>query len=1072
MGSASVNQDKINDILRKIDREKKLAAGASNLRKKTDNTVVIQKCNLQIREAQKNIEYLETTLQKLFLASQRPAAAGDAASAASSSVQTPEAGASGRAPGPQPKFIALDLLKYECPSLGHKIQYMMELLEFKIQVEQQYREANEKMYNLYQVDGDKSSIAMAEGGRVESDMKLQLMKKALKQYQSMYVDFDDVSKENAVISTVRKQPLSGLLSIQIQAIRNVDHIQSPLFSKNPECIISIKVDDNEKAKTKGSRNDHWSDYFDIKVERANEVAITVYDKIGEQLVPVGLCWLPLSDIAEEIRRKKVSLQRTSNDWMSASNLQRNAGSSPSASTSFSGAPAQGQALPRSAGSSAGVPSNLESSNSAVAPIKASCWFNIEPHGEILVNFSFAKSTDNKKRQEVNLTGGLGRHGAIRQRKEEVVESQGHKFVQKQFYNIMSCAVCGDFLRYNGFQCEDCRFLCHQKCLKTVIAKCISKSSAEIDNNEAKLNHRIPHRFVPTTNHSAKWCCHCGYILPFSRKNVRKCSECNIMCHAGCAHLVPDLCGIPVKAAFQILEAIKNSQKSLPQPQQQQKTPLRVTTQPLQHQHQLPSSSSLGAEKIVTPNSANKSLPAVVKSASAPLPQFPPHQNIEKESKSALEPQHTSKVLQNNNFAAPLDQGKQYPKKAVEYDSSLDPFALKKLPSPVSPQKNINKAEELQPQQQQAVQKEREISLPHSQKIPSHQHSHQVAHRQHRHKEKRVRKKRYGLDDFKFLSVLGRGNFGKVMLAEYVDGSRLCAIKVLKKNFIIENDEVESTKSEKRVFLLANVNKHPFMLNLYQCFQTENRIYFVMEYMSGGDLMWHVQQKRFSLRRAQFYAAEILLALKFLHENGVIYRDLKLDNILLTNEGHIKLADYGLCKENMWYGKKTRTFCGTPELMAPEIIIEDSEYGKEVDWWAFGVLMYQMILTKTPFKGEDEEEVFNAILNDEPLYPVTMAKESVDIIQKLLNRNPQFRLGSSERDALEIMEHDYFKDINFDDLLNGKVKPPYVPEIQDPRDAHCFEAEFTNQAAKLTPVNSVLASSYQEMFRGFTYNCDD
>src|SRR5204862_4991262 len=133
--------------------------------------------------------------------------------------------------------------------------------------------------------------------------------------------------------------------------------------------------------------------------------------------------------------------------------------------------------------------------------------------------------------------------------------------------------------------------------------------------------------------------------------------------------------------------------------------------------------------------------------------------------------------------------------------------------------------------------------------------------------------RVGLDHFNFLAVLGKGNFGKVMLAETKATKRLYAIKVLKKEFIIENDEVESTKSEKRVFLIANKERHPFLLNLHACFQTETRVYFVMEYISGGDLMLHIQRGQFGTKRAQFYAAEVCLALKYFHENGVIYRDL-------------------------------------------------------------------------------------------------------------------------------------------------------------------------------------------------------
>uniref|UniRef100_A0A8C5Z2I8 non-specific serine/threonine protein kinase n=1 Tax=Marmota marmota marmota TaxID=9994 RepID=A0A8C5Z2I8_MARMA len=157
-------------------------------------------------------------------------------------------------------------------------------------------------------------------------------------------------------------------------------------------------------------------------------------------------------------------------------------------------------------------------------------------------------------------------------------------------------------------------------------------------------------------------------------------------------------------------------------------------------------------------------------------------------------------------------------------------------------------------------------------------------------------------NFVLLKVLGKGNFGKVILSKSKNTDRLCAIKVLKKDNIIQNHDLESARAEKKVFLLATKTKHPFLTNLYCSFQTENRIYFAMEFIGGGDLMWHVQNQRLSVRRAKFYAAEVLLALKYFHDNGVIYRDLKLENILLTPEGHIKIADYGLCKDEMWYGQ--------------------------------------------------------------------------------------------------------------------------------------------------------------------------
>jgi classical protein kinase C len=331
-------------------------------------------------------------------------------------------------------------------------------------------------------------------------------------------------------------------------------------------------------------------------------------------------------------------------------------------------------------------------------------------------------------------------------------------------------------------------------------------------------------------------------------------------------------------------------------------------------------------------------------------------------------------------------------------------------------------------------------------------------------------RRIGLDHFNFLAVLGKGNFGKVMLAETKQSRQLYAIKVLKKEFIIENDEVESTRSEKRVFLIANKERHPFLLNLHACFQTETRVYFVMEYISGGDLMLHIQRGHFGTKRAQFYAAEVCLALKYFHENGVIYRDLKLDNIMLTLDGHIKVADYGLCKEDMWYGSTTSTFCGTPEFMAPEILL-DKKYGRAVDWWAFGVLIYQMLLQQSPFRGEDEDEIYDAILADEPLYPIHMPRDSVSILQKLLTREPEARLGSGPTDAQEIMSHAFFRNVDWDDIYHKRVPAPFIPTLKSRTDTSNFDSEFTSVTPVLTPVQSVLSQAMQEEFRGFSYSAD-
>lgn len=329
------------------------------------------------------------------------------------------------------------------------------------------------------------------------------------------------------------------------------------------------------------------------------------------------------------------------------------------------------------------------------------------------------------------------------------------------------------------------------------------------------------------------------------------------------------------------------------------------------------------------------------------------------------------------------------------------------------------------------------------------------------------RRKIGLNDFNFLSVLGKGNFGKVMLAEEKRSGNLYAIKVLKKEFIIENDEVESTKSEKRVFLAAARERHPFLLGLHSCFQTETRVYFVMEYVSGGDLMLHIQKEQFSPKRAKFYAAEVLLALEYFHKQGIIYRDLKLDNILLTLDGHVKVADYGLCKEEMWFGNTTSTFCGTPEFMAPEILLEQ-RYGRAVDWWAFGILIYEMLLGQAPFRGDDEDEIFDAILEDEPLYPIHMPADSVSILHRLLTRDPAKRLGSGERDAEEIKAHPFFRDTNWDAMFKKQVPTPFKPTLSSPLDLRNFDEEFTREAPKLTPVNSVLSGQDQAEFQAFSW----
>ncbi|XP_068147952.1 serine/threonine-protein kinase N isoform X8 [Drosophila tropicalis] len=329
-----------------------------------------------------------------------------------------------------------------------------------------------------------------------------------------------------------------------------------------------------------------------------------------------------------------------------------------------------------------------------------------------------------------------------------------------------------------------------------------------------------------------------------------------------------------------------------------------------------------------------------------------------------------------------------------------------------------------------------------------------------------------LDNFRLLSVLGRGHFGKVILSQLRSNNQYYAIKALKKGDIIARDEVESLLSEKRIFEVANAMRHPFLVNLYSCFQTEQHVCFVMEYAAGGDLMMHIHTDVFLEPRAVFYAACVVLGLQYLHENKIIYRDLKLDNLLLDTDGYVKIADFGLCKEGMGFGDRTGTFCGTPEFLAPEVLTETS-YTRAVDWWGLGVLIFEMLVGESPFPGDDEEEVFDSIVNDEVRYPRFLSLEAIAVMRRLLRKNPERRLGSSERDAEDVKKQAFFRSIVWDDLLLRKVKPPFVPTINHLEDVSNFDEEFTSEKAQLTPPKEPrhLTDDEQGLFQDFSYTAD-
>eukprot|EP00117_Sycon_ciliatum_P031073 scpid13527/ scgid3401/ Serine/threonine-protein kinase N1; Protease-activated kinase 1; Protein kinase C-like 1; Protein kinase C-like PKN; Protein-kinase C-related kinase 1; Serine-threonine protein kinase N len=327
-----------------------------------------------------------------------------------------------------------------------------------------------------------------------------------------------------------------------------------------------------------------------------------------------------------------------------------------------------------------------------------------------------------------------------------------------------------------------------------------------------------------------------------------------------------------------------------------------------------------------------------------------------------------------------------------------------------------------------------------------------------------------LNDFKFVSVLGRGHFGKVMLAWTKQHGEIVAIKAMKKGEIVAREEFDSLMSERRIFEIINEVQHPFLVNLYSCFQTEMHVCFVMEYVCGGDLMMHIHEDVFGETRSCFYAACVVLGLDYLHSKGVVYRDLKLDNLLMDGDGYIKITDFGLSKEGMFYGDRTSTFCGTPEFLAPEVLT-DTSYTRAVDWWGLGVLIFEMMVGESPFPGDDEEDVFDAIVNDDVRYPRYLSAESTSIMRRLMRRNAEKRLGASENDAADVKRHPFFRSIDWEALLQRNISPPVKPTIASPEDVSNFDPEFTSEKPELTPPEEEcpLSENDQVMFSEFDYN---
>ncbi|XP_051883492.1 cGMP-dependent protein kinase 1 isoform X2 [Pristis pectinata] len=295
-----------------------------------------------------------------------------------------------------------------------------------------------------------------------------------------------------------------------------------------------------------------------------------------------------------------------------------------------------------------------------------------------------------------------------------------------------------------------------------------------------------------------------------------------------------------------------------------------------------------------------------------------------------------------------------------------------------------------------------------------------------------------LCDFNIIDTLGVGGFGRVELVQLKsEESKTFAMKILKKRHIVDTRQQEHIRSEKQIMQEAHSD---FIVRLYRTFKDSKYLYMLMEACLGGEL-WTILRDRGSFDDAttRFYTACVVEAFAYLHFKGIIYRDLKPENLILDHRGYAKLVDFGFAKK-IGFGKKTWTFCGTPEYVAPEIILNKG-HDISADYWSLGILMYELLTGSPPFSGPDPMKTYNIILRgiDMIEFPKKITKNAANLIKKLCRDNPSERLGNLKNGVKDIQKHKWFEGFNWDGLRKGTLTPPIVPNVTSPTDTSNFDS---------------------------------
>lgn len=660
--------------------------------------------------------------------------------------------------------------------------------------------------------------------------------------------------------------------------------------------------------------------------------------------------------------------------------------------------------------------------------------------------------------EASLPKKRERKAAVRERNKVITKDhifQLHFFKQPTF-----CSHCSQFiygLGKQGYQCLQCGYSIHRHCVDLVAFPC-PKHEINIDNNKKGKAHS----FKIHTYTKFCFCDHCGQMIYGLVRQGYQCSEplCKLNVHSNCRKFVPNDCGThsnqkhgiiclsmmlseTQKNMFDMKISIKRAMNLLPADSNGLSDPyVKIKMKSQQGDSIFKGKTTIKYETLNPVFNEDFQF------------QFPSRRGIRLHfDVYDWDSKISSDFLGSMSFS--LDELKVYAIGEEHWFALLNQTLGAFMNQYVNPEVNADRIAELEKEVNDQRMKARKKFAMHVQMSI----------------DKGIEVDNYVcLQDFYLSKVLGQGAFGKVVMAKH----KYCprepfALKVMHKDILIESDAVECIMSEK--YVLAIEDKPSFLTRIKASFQDEENVYMVMEFLSGGDLAFHLDKlRRFPEERAKFYIAELSIALFYLHAKGIIYRDLKPENILLDHEGHLKLADFGLCKEGIWNGRTTTvTFCGTLDYMAPEVLLR-KPYDCGCDLWSMGILLYEMVVGDIPFCADDEDGMRRLVVKGISNYPRPLSERAIALISELLKHNPVDRLGYYlETGPKNFRENIFFSDIDWEQLEQRKITPPYVPSKLSRRTSDNFDLTAEHSKTRLSQIEaSNLFLIEHDLFNGFDF----